>query len=66
MKHSINNAEEMDSKTIYNHILPLAQKIYKSYDYIEISQKEYYDLVLKAILNSKIIYKSRNKCIFII
>ena len=53
MKTNIENFQQMDSKKIYNHLLPTINRIYEKYKYINISIEEYNNLVLNEINDSK-------------
>ena len=57
MKLDFKKIQEMDSKEIYNFLLPTIDNIYQSFRYIGISEQDYYNLVLREITNSKITYK---------
>ena len=58
MKLNLNDIKKMDSKQIYNLLLPIINKLYLSFEYADISSEDYEKLVLKEISDSKKIYKS--------
>ncbi len=50
---SSNKIKEMDSKQLYDMLLPIINEIYESFKYISINEEEYNNLVLKIIDDSK-------------
>ncbi|MGN1358091.1 MAG: RNA polymerase sigma factor RpoD/SigA [Bacilli bacterium] len=56
MELNLKKIKQLDSKKIFDLLLPTIDSIYQSYEYIGISQSEYYNLVLQEIENSKKVY----------
>lgn len=56
MKLNLKKIQQMNSQEIFELLLPNINKIYNSFNYIELSKQDYYDLVLKEITNSKKLY----------
>ena len=56
MKLNLKSIQQLDSKQIYQLLLPEIQEIYLSFKYTNISEQEYFNLVLKEISNSKKTY----------
>lgn len=50
--------QQLDSKQIYQELLPIFEKLYNEYKYMEISQEEYSNLIIKEINNSKKTYNN--------
>ncbi len=61
MELNLNKIQKMNSKEIYNILLPNINSIYESFRYMGLSRNDYYDLVLNEISNSKISYKGNIK-----
>ncbi len=57
MKLDLNDIKKMDSKQIYNSLLPIINELYLSFEYANISSEDYEKLVLNEISNSKKTYK---------
>ena len=57
MNLNLKQVQQMDSKQIYNLLLPIINEIYLSYKYINITNEDYVKLVLKEITDSKNTYK---------
>ena len=57
MNLNYNNIKQLDSKKIYNILLPIINDIYSTFSYIEINDNDFYELVMKEISNSKLVYK---------
>ena len=57
MELNFKKIQQMDSKQIYNLLLPIINEIYLSYKYINITNEDYVKLVLKEITDSKHSYK---------
>ena len=53
----------MDCKQIYNSVLPIINELYLSFKYINISNEDYIELVLKEISDSKKTYKGNQNYI---
>ena len=53
MKLDLNDIKKMDSKQIYNSLLPIINELYLSFEYANISSEDYEKLVLNEISNSK-------------
>ena len=49
--------QQLDSKQIYNSLLPIINELYLSFKYVNISDEDYVKLVLKEISDSKKTYK---------
>ena len=47
MELNLKKIKQLDSKKIFDLLLPIIDSIYQSYEYIGISQSEYYNLVLQ-------------------
>ena len=58
MSLSFQKISNLDSKEIYELLLPSIQKVYQSFSYINLTTEEYSDLVLFEIENSKKKYKN--------
>ncbi len=58
MELNFKKIQQMDSQEIYEFLLPTINSIYQSFKYIEISQQNYHELVLKEIESSKKTYNS--------
>lgn len=56
MELNLKKIQQMDSQKIFELSLPTINNIYKSFDYMDLSKQEYYDLVLQEITNSKELY----------
>lgn len=56
MELNLKKIQQMDSKEIYEFLLPTIKSIFQSFKYIGISQQSYYELVLKEIIISKNTY----------
>ena len=66
MKLNLNDIKKMDSKQIYNLLLPIINKLYLSFEYADISSEDYEKLVLKEISDSKKIYMKLSRKNFLI
>lgn len=56
MELDLKKIKQMDSKEIFDCLLPIINNIYQSFGYINMSYQDYYELVLKEIINSKKTY----------
>ncbi len=56
MKLNLKSIQQLNAKQIYHLLLPEIQEIYLSFQYTNISEQEYFNLVLKEISNSKKTY----------
>lgn len=56
MELNLKKIQQMDTKEIYDFLLPTINSVYQSFKYIGISKQSYYELVLKEIVNSKKTY----------
>lgn len=56
MKLSLKKIQQMDSNEIYDSLLSTINGIYQAFEYIGLSQKDYYKLVLNEITDSKNTY----------
>ena len=56
MELSLEKIQQLSAEEIYEFLLPTINNIYKFYSYVDISHKDYYELVLEEIANSKNIY----------
>lgn len=63
MKLNLNKINQLDSEQIYNMLLPVINEIRSSFKYIEISDVDFYELVLKEISDSKKTYTGDQKYI---
>ncbi len=61
MELNINNVCQLDSKQIYDMLLPIINEIYLSFIYTDISDKDFYELVLREIDDSKKNYQGKQK-----
>ena len=61
MELDLKKIQKMDSKEIYDFLLPTINNIYQSSRYIGISEQDYYDLVIKEISNSKKTYNGNTQ-----
>lgn len=57
MELTFKKAQQLDSKQIYDLLLPILNEIYSSFKFVNISAEDYYILVLNEITNSKKTYK---------
>lgn len=57
MELDINQINQLSSKQIYNLLIPIINEIHLSFMYLEISDEDFYELVLGEIADSKINYK---------
>ena len=57
MELNLKQVQQMDCKQIYNSVLPIINELYLSFKYINISNENYIELVLKEISDSKKKYK---------
>lgn len=56
MKLSLKKIQQLNSKEIFELTLPTINDVYKSFDYMGLSEQDYYDLVLQEITSSKNLY----------
>lgn len=56
MELNLKKVQQLDTQQILEILLPTINKIYNTFDYIEISKEEFYDLVQKEINKSKKTY----------
>lgn len=57
MKLNFKNIKQLSQEEILELLLPHLKKIYRKYDYLEISEKQFYDIVIIEIIKSKETYK---------
>ena len=57
MELTFKKVQQLDSKQIYDLLLPIFNEIYSSFKFVNISAEDYYILVLNEITNSKKTYK---------
>lgn len=58
MKLTIKRIKEAQPSQIYNLLLPIIQKTFNAFSYVKISEKEFYNLVIKEIELSKKTYNN--------
>ncbi len=63
MKLNLKKVQQLDSKQLYDILLPNINDIYSSFKYIEMSEKDFYELVLKEIMDSKKTYSDTSNYI---
>ncbi len=57
MEFNLRQIKQLDCEKIYNLLLPIINNLYLSFNYLNISKKDYKNLVLNEILETKKIYK---------
>ena len=57
MELNLKKVQYLDSKQIFDLIVPIINKVYLPFKYINISNEDYVELVLKEIDDSKNTYK---------
>ena len=59
MEFNLRQIKQLDCEKIYNLLLPIINNLYLSFNYLNISKKDYKNLVLNEILETKKIYKGK-------
>ncbi len=57
MELDLKKVQQLDSKQIYNSVLPIMNELYLSFEYMNLSNEDYEKIVLQEISNSKKTYK---------
>ncbi len=57
MKLNLKKIQQLNSKQIYDSLLPMIDELYNSFKYINISYEDFKELVLNEICDSKKTYK---------